>query len=74
MSSNRIEFDRAVILTRQLCQPAIDDFAADVGQAEVAALIAVRQLEVVEAEQVQQRGVEIVHVNGVFRHDRRLNG
>ena len=39
---------------------------ADVGQAEVAALKAVRQLQVVQAEQVQDRGVQVVDVDRVF--------
>ena len=38
----------------------------DVGEAEVAALEAEGQLLVVEAEQVQDRGVEVVDVDAVF--------
>ena len=37
-----------------------------VGQAEVAALVTVGQLGVVEAEQVEQGGVQVVDVNGVL--------
>ena len=43
-----------------------DDLAADVGQAEVAALEAVGQPRVVEAEQVQDRGVQVVDVDLVL--------
>src|SRR5262249_6930000 len=46
-------------------QPRPDHVAGDVGQAEVAALVAVGQAAVVQAEQVQQRGVEVVDVDGV---------
>ena len=40
-------------------------FAADVGEAEVAAIKAVGDLEVVEAEEVEEGGVEVVDVDGV---------
>ena len=39
---------------------------ADVGQAEVAALEAVGQLRVVEAEEVEDRGLEVVDVDAVL--------
>ena len=42
------------------------NLAGDVGKAEVAALVAVRELEVIETEKMQQRGVEIVDVDRVF--------
>ena len=42
------------------------DIAGDVGQAEVAAGVAVGELRVVEAQQVQDRGVQIVDVNSVL--------
>ena len=38
----------------------------DVGQAEISALETIGQLGVVEAEQVQDRGVQVVHVNEVL--------
>ena len=38
----------------------------DVGQAEVAALEAEGELQVVEAEQVQDRGLQVVDVDAVF--------
>ena len=40
--------------------------AVDVGQAEVAAGVAVGELGVVEAEQVQDRGVQVVDVDLVL--------
>jgi len=43
-----------------------NDFARDVGEAEVAALEAVGEAGVVEAEEVEQCGVKVVDVNGVF--------
>jgi hypothetical protein len=45
---------------------AFHDFAMDVGEAVVAALEAVGEPGVVEAEQVQRGGVEVVNVNWVF--------
>src|SRR5689334_13499171 len=39
------------------------DLAADVGQAEIAALETVGQLRVIEAEEVQDRGVQVVDVD-----------
>ena len=42
-----------------------DDLARHVGQAEVAAVVAVGQLLVVEAEQVQDRGVQVVDADAV---------
>src|SRR4051794_9471307 len=42
-----------------------DDATVDVGQAEVAAGVAVGEGLVVEAEQVEDRGVEVVDVDGV---------
>ena len=48
-----------------LRQKSLDDVAVDVGQAEVAALEAVRQPLVVQAQAVEQRRVEVVDVNGV---------
>ena len=38
----------------------------DVGQSEVAALIRVRQSFVVDAQQVQNRGLQIVNVDSIF--------
>ena len=44
----------------------LDHLAVDVGQAEVAAGVAVGELLVVEAEQVQDRGVQVVDVDLVL--------
>ena len=44
----------------------VDDAAVDVGQAEVAAGVAVGELRVVEAEQVQDGGVQVVDVDRVL--------
>ena len=44
----------------------VDDVAVDVGEAEVAAGVAVSEFFVVEAEQVQNGGVEVVDVDYFF--------
>ena len=49
----------------RLREQLLHDLAVHVGQAEVAALEAVGQLRVVDAEQVQDRGVQVVDVDGV---------
>jgi hypothetical protein len=49
-----------------LGEDAFYDFAVDVGEAEVAALGAEGELGVVEAEEVKDGGVEVVHVDGIF--------
>ena len=41
-------------------------FAMHVGQTKIAAGIAVGQLQVIEAQQVQHRGVQVVQVDFVF--------
>ena len=51
---------------RRSGQDFADDVAVDVGQAEVAALEAVGQLGVVEAQQVQDRGLQVVDVDAVL--------
>jgi hypothetical protein len=58
----------AVNCQRDSCQQLLHDFAVDIGQSEIAALEAERQPRVIEAQQVQNRGVQIVHVHG-FRGD-----
>ena len=45
----------------------LDHFPGHVGQAEVAAVVAVGQLLVVEAQQVQDRGVQVVDADAVDR-------
>ena len=48
-------------------QDALDDFTVHVGQAEAAPLITERQTLVIDAQQMEQRGVEIVHVHRRLR-------
>ena len=56
-----------MIRTVESITPAVlHHLAGDVGQAEVAALEAVGQPLVVDAEQVQDRGVQVVDVDGVL--------
>ena len=43
------------------------DMAFDIGQPEIAACVAIRQTFVVEAQQVQDRGVQVVNVDLVLR-------
>ena len=50
------------------CQQLLHDTPGDIGQAKVAALIAERQALVLQSEQMQQRRVKIVDVDGVFEH------
>lgn len=49
-----------------LRQPFRHDSTTDIGESEVAALEAVGELQVVESEQVEQRGLKIVHVHGAI--------
>jgi len=51
-----------------LRQDASHHIAGDVGEAEVAALVVIREPLVVQAEQVKDRGLEVVDVNGVSRN------
>ena len=44
-------------------EDGVDDFAGDVGEAEAAAVVGVGELFVVEAEEVQDGGVEVVDVD-----------
>ena len=61
---NRSRFARAnpVDSANQL----LDDLAVDVGQPEVAAGVAVGELLVVEAQQMEDRGVQVVDVDLVL--------
>ena len=54
---------RAVYASRQQLRHHL---AMHVGQPEIAALETVGQLGVIEAEQVQQRGVQVVDVNAIL--------
>src|SRR6266850_1803939 len=49
-----------------LRQERFDDFAFDVGQPKIAALESIGEFRVIEAEQVQQSRVEIMHVHLVL--------
>ena len=49
------------------------EVAVHVGQPELAALELVRQPGMVEAQEVEHRGLEVVHVHLVFRHVDRLD-
>ena len=51
---------------KRLRQQRFDDFAVDVGEAVVAALEAEGEFGVVEAEEVEDGGVEVVDVDFVF--------
>ena len=57
---------KAVLWTVDLRQNRPHDLAADVGQAEVAAGVAEGQPLVVEAQQVQDRRLQVVDVDGVL--------
>ena len=46
----------------------MNDFAVDVGQAKVAALVTISQLLMINSEQMKNGGLQIMHVNGVL-HD-----
>jgi hypothetical protein len=48
-------------------QHGFDDISMHVGQSEVAALETIRQPLVIDAQQVQQRGLEIVDMDAVLR-------
>src|SRR5687767_1568663 len=53
---------RGTLLRQQFCH----DLAAHVGEAEVAALESERELLVIDAEAMQERGVKIVNVDRVL--------
>ena len=52
--------------TSRLRQQLFDDFSGDVRQSHVEAAEADGEFQVVHPEQVQQRGVEVVDVDGIF--------
>src|SRR5205823_4033476 len=49
-----------------LCQEFLHHFSRHVSQAEVAALEFVSELSVIEAEELQDRGVQVVDVDGIL--------
>ena len=51
---------------RQLGQQVVDDLPVHIGQPEIAAGVAVGQLLVIDAQDVQQRGVQVVDGDAVF--------
>lgn len=51
---------------RSSAEQVVSHVAVHIGQTEIATGMAVRQTLVVETQSVQQRGVKIVHVNGIF--------
>ena len=55
-----------LICCGRLAQDRLDHVAVDVGQPEVAAGVAIDQPGVVDSHQVQDRGVVVVNVHGVF--------
>ena len=57
----------AAALTDRVPQDTVNHATMNIRQAEVATGVAVRQTRVVEAQDVQNRRVEIVNVDGVFR-------
>ena len=52
--------------SRMLRQDVVDDVAVDIGQPEVAAAVAISQTLVVESDQVQNRGVQVMDVDLVL--------
>lgn len=57
---------RARALPR-LSKDPVDDMTFDVGESEIASAVAVCQAFVVKAEQMQNCGVQIMHMHLVFR-------
>src|SRR5688500_1879170 len=49
-----------------LDEEVADDFAVNVGKAVVAAAVAVGEAGVIHAEEMENGGVEVVHVDAVF--------
>lgn len=50
----------------RLRNDVMDNFAVDIGESEVASGVAVSEFFVVEAEEVQHGGVEVVDVDAIF--------
>ena len=49
-----------------LSDQIVQDLAGDIGQTEITAAIAIRQLSMLDAEQIENRRVNIVYVNGLI--------
>lgn len=52
------------------CEDIVDDAAVHVGQAEIAAAVAVGEALVVEAHQVENCGVQVVDVNFILNGEK----
>jgi hypothetical protein len=50
------------------CQQISGNLSGDIGESEIAALIGVRKLLVIQPKQVQDRGVKIVDMHRIFDH------
>src|SRR6266545_5646780 len=53
---------------RELCEDALDRFAVNIGEAEVATLETIDEFLVIDTQTAQDRGIEVVDVHGIF-HD-----
>src|SRR5437762_10124401 len=53
-------------MTKNSDQEVFDEFAFNVGEAEIAALEAIGQFGVIESEEMQECGVKVVNVDLVF--------
>src|SRR5436190_6262707 len=49
-----------------LCEYSGNDSSLHIRQPKISSLKTVRQLRVVDSQAVQQRGVQVVHVDGIF--------
>ena len=53
---------------RRSSEDLIDNFAMYVGQSKVSALESERQFRVVQTEQMEDRGLQVVYVNAIFNN------
>ena len=44
----------------------VDDFAVNVSESEIAASVAVRQIQMIDPQQMKNRGMQVVNMNPVF--------
>ena len=58
---------RVQLLQIGLPQDAIDNFARNVGQSEISSLVAIGHLLVIDAQLMQNRGVQIMDVDWILR-------
>ena len=59
--------DRVIAPSALLRENAVDDFTVNVGQTELAALMAISESLVINAEQMHQRRLKIVNVDAVAK-------